>query len=68
MVRHIFITTIKAGVSDDVVNELIDNMRAMKDKVREIMNMKVGINTGWLGMDNAVTMTVDLKTKKHLIH
>ena len=36
MIRHIFMYTIKDGVSDEVVERKMAEMRAMKDSVPEI--------------------------------
>lgn len=42
MVRHIFIATIKDGVSEEIVNQKMEEMRAMKDSVLEIESMHYG--------------------------
>lgn len=49
MVRHIFIATIKEGVSDEIVNQKMEEMRAMKESVSEIESIMVGRSLGWVG-------------------
>ena len=63
MIRHIFMYTIKDGVSDEVVERKMAEMRAMKDSVPEIEFITVQRNLGWVGPDNVVTMIIDLKDK-----
>lgn len=63
MVRHIFIATIKEGVSDEIVNQKMEEMRAMKDSVPEIESIMVGRSLGWVGAANTVTMVIDLKDR-----
>ena len=63
MVRHIFIATIKDGVSEEIVNQKMEEMRAMKDSVLEIESIMVGRSLGWVGAANTVTMVIDLKDK-----
>ena len=63
MVRHVFIATIQEGASEEIVDELVGEMRALKDQVPEIEALTVAKTTGWVGMDNAVTMVVDCKDK-----
>ena len=63
MVRHIFIATIKDGVSEEIVNQKMEEMRAMKDSVLEIESIMVGRSLGWVGAANTVTMVIDLKDR-----
>lgn len=63
MIRHIFMCTIKEGVSDEMVEKKMAEMRGMKDRVPEIEAITVARNLGLAGPDNAVTMVVDLKDK-----
>ena len=49
MVRHIFIATIKDGVSEEIVNQKMEEMRAMKESVSEIESIMVGRSLGWVG-------------------
>lgn len=63
MIRHIFMCTIKDGVSDEVVEKKMAEMRGMKDSVPEIEAITVARNLGLAGPSNVVTMIVDLKDK-----
>lgn len=63
MIRHIFMCTIKDGVSDEVVEKKMAQMRGMKDSVPEIEAITVARNLGLAGPENVVTMVVDLKDK-----
>lgn len=42
--------------------ELID-MQAMKEKIPDIVTLKVGFSKGWAGQKNQIIMTVDFETK-----
>ena len=48
MIRHIFMCTIKDGVSDELVEKKMAEMRAMKDGVPEI-EADHGSKESWLG-------------------
>ena len=63
MIRHIFMCTIKDGVSDEVVEKKMAEMRGMKDIVPEIEAITAARNLGLAGPSNVVTMIVDLKDK-----
>lgn len=63
MIRHIFMATVKEGISEEVVNRKMDEMRAMKDSVPAIEAITVAKNLGWAGPTNVVTMIVDVKDK-----
>ena len=63
MIRHIFIAPIKEGVSEEKLNKEIALLKAMKDNIPVIIDLKIGRNTGWVGGENAVTMVVDLQDK-----
>ena len=63
MIRHIFMCTIKDGVTDEVVERKMAEMRAMKDTVPEIETITVRRSLGWAGPDNMVTMIIDLKDR-----
>lgn len=63
MIRHIFMCTIKEGVSDEVVEKKMAEMRGMKDSVPEIEAITAARNLGLAGPSNVVTMIVDLKDK-----
>lgn len=63
MIRHIFMCTIKDGVTDEVVERKMAEMQAMKDTVPEIEAITVQRNLGWAGPNNVVTMMIDLKDR-----
>lgn len=60
MIRQIFITPIKAGVSDESVQERIEAQRELKNHVPGIESITVDRSLGLYGLDNAVVMTIDL--------
>lgn len=64
MIRHIFIGTFKDDVEDDIKRRQIDDMQAMKEHIPGIINLQVGLSTGWVGQTNQVAMTVDFRTKE----
>lgn len=63
MIRHIFIGTFKEGISEDVRHRQLADMQAMKDCIPGIVNLQVGLSTGWAGSLNQVVMTVDFRSK-----
>lgn len=66
MIRHIFIATIKDGISDEVVGQKMSQMRAMKDSVTAIKHIWVGKSLGLAGPANTVSMIVDVEDKAGL--
>ncbi len=63
MIRHIFIGTFKADVSEDVRRQELLDMQAMKDKIPGILDLQIGFSTGWVGQTGQIVMTVDFATK-----
>ncbi|MBR6888969.1 MAG: Dabb family protein [Selenomonadaceae bacterium] len=63
MIRHIFIGTFKADVSDEIKNRVRDDLRAMKKNIPGIIDLHADFSTGWVGSENSVVMTVDMATK-----
>ena len=63
MLRHIFIGTFKAGISDVAKNEELDILWAIKEKVSGVVDLQVGLSKGWIGSENSVVMTIDFATK-----
>ena len=61
MLRHVFIINVKEGTSDDVVEQMMAEMRAMKEKETVIEDITVGRTRGLFGRPDAVMMVVDLK-------
>ena len=63
MIRHIFIGTFKADVDDAIKNQVLADLRAMKDKIPGIVDLHADFSTGWVGSENSIIMTVDFATK-----
>lgn len=63
MLRHVFIINVKAGISDDVVEQKMAEMRAMKEKETAIDNIMVGRTRELFGRPDAVMMIIDFKDK-----
>lgn len=63
MIRHIFIGTFKEGISDDVKQKQVADMKAMKENIPGISELEVGISKGWAGVENSIIMTVDFESK-----
>ena len=63
MVRHIFIAPVKDGVSAELLEKKMEEMRGLKEQVPEIDALSVAQATGWVGVANAVVMVADLRDK-----
>ena len=63
MIRHIFMGTFKRGISDDVKQKELEDLRAMKDRMPSVANLEVGFTTGWEGMPDSIALTADFRTK-----
>ena len=61
MIRHIFIATIKEGVTD---SEIQKEMEFMKNELPEIKEIIVEKSKGWIGLSDVVTMTIDVESKQ----
>ena len=67
MIRHIFIATIKEGVTDSEIQKEMELMRSMKnEQTPEIKEIIVEKSTGWIGLSDVVTMTIDVESKARL--
>ena len=64
MFRHIFIGTFKPEIDGATKAEELDVLRAIKEKVSGVVDLQVGLSTGWIGSENSVVMTVDFETKE----
>ncbi len=64
MIRHIFIGTFKADVSDEIKNRVRDDLRAMQRKIPGVVALEANFGTGWVGGENSVVMTVDFASKE----
>lgn len=63
MIRHIFIGTFKEGVSEEIKQQVLADMQAMREKIPGIAAQQIGFSTGWVGQENQIVMTVDTQTK-----
>lgn len=61
MIRQIFIAPMKAGVSEEMIQERMKAQLALKDHVDGIEAITVNKALGLYGMTNAVVMIIDLK-------
>ena len=72
MVRHIFIGTFKEGVSDEMKNKELNDLRAIKEKIPGVLELHADFSTGWFGVKGQIVMTVDLDNgevfAKYLVH
>ena len=64
MLRHIFIGTFKAGIDDAIKKKFLVDLRAMKEKIPNIIDLHADFSTGWVGSENSVVMTVDFANKE----
>lgn len=63
MYRHVFIISIKDGVSEELLEKKMQEMRDMKLTVSEIEDIRVNRTLGWIGDSNQVCMAIDVKDK-----
>ncbi|WP_319402943.1 Dabb family protein [uncultured Anaeromusa sp.] len=64
MIRHMFISPIKEGATEEQVNDFINAMCLLPDKISEIIQMSVGKNLGLLGEMIAVASVADFENEK----
>ena len=64
MIRHIFIASIKEGVTDSEIQKEMELMRSMKNELPEIKEIIVEKSKGWIGLSDVVTMTIDVESKQ----
>ena len=64
MIRHIFIGTFKADVSDAIKKKILVDLRAMQQKIPGVVALEANFSTGWVGSPNSVVMTVDFASKE----
>jgi hypothetical protein len=60
MIRHIFIATIKDGVADEQVNNVMNQMQTKLQAEPVVKCIHVGHSLGLVGPTNTVTMVIDL--------
>ena len=63
MFRHVFIGTFKDGTTDAAKSAEVVALKAIKEKVPGLVDLQVGLSTGWVGSDNQVVMTIDFASK-----
>lgn len=64
MIRHIFIGMFKDGISEEIKQKELADMKAMEEKIPGIAAQEVGFSTGWNGPKNQIVMTVDFENKE----
>lgn len=64
MFRHLFMAEFKDEVSEDIRQKEIEDLRAMKDKIPGIADLRVGRTAGWGGKKDLIMMTVDVESKE----
>jgi hypothetical protein len=72
MIRHIFIARFKDGITQEVKDKELVDLRAMKEKIPGVVAQQVGLSKGWVGVAQLVVMTVDFILKEdfdaYMIH
>lgn len=63
MIRHVFIATIKEGISKEIINQKMEEMRHLKEDVSVIEKIIVEKNLGWIGSSNCITMIIDVSDR-----
>jgi len=63
MIRHMFISPIKEGVTEEKVDEFINAMRELPGKIPEIIQLSVGKNIGLFGKKVAVASVADFENE-----
>lgn len=64
MIRHIFIGTFKEGISEEIKEQELADLKAMKEKIPGIVAQEAGFSTGWAGPKNQIVMTVDFASRE----
>ena len=64
MIRHIFIGTFKADISDEIKHKVLVDLRAMQRKIPGVVALEANFSTGWVGSGDSVVMTVDFADKE----
>ena len=63
MIRHMFMCPIKEGVTEEKVNESINDLRLLQEKVPEIIQLTVGKNLGWYDKKMTVAFVADFENE-----
>lgn len=64
MFRHLFMAEFKDDVSEAIRQKEIDDLRAMKDKIPYVIDVRVNRTLGWVGNKDLIMMTVDVASKE----
>lgn len=64
MFRHLFMAEFKDDISEEIRQQEIADLRAMKDKIPYIKDLKANRTTGWIGAKDLIMMTVDVDSKE----
>ncbi|WP_105956918.1 hypothetical protein [Apilactobacillus quenuiae] len=67
MIKQIFIAPLRENIDNNIINKVINEMRNMKSKNKNILNINVNKSLDIMGIKNAIVMIIDLKDKTSLI-
>lgn len=61
MIRHIFIAAVRDGVSEEIVQGIVQNLQALTEKYPTV---RAGENLGWFSDKTQVALTADFENKE----
>ena len=64
MFRHLFMAEFKDDIPDEARQKEIEELRAIKDKIPNIIDVQVNRTVGWVGKKDLIMMTVDVASKE----
>lgn len=64
MIRHMFISPIKEGVTEEKITEFMNAMRLLPENIPEIIQLSVGKNLGLFSNKVAVASVADFASEK----
>ncbi|MED4074055.1 Dabb family protein [Priestia endophytica] len=64
MIRHIFMASIKPGVTAEQLDELLNAYRSLSEKAPEITQLTVGKNLGWYDAKITVALVADFENEE----
>ena len=67
MIRHIFIATIKEGVTDSEIQKEMELMRSMKNELPEIKEIIIEKSTGWIHQKVSATAPDFFRTDNFIL-
>jgi hypothetical protein len=65
MIRHIFMASIKQGVTEEQLDRLLNAYRSLSEKVPEIIQLTVGKNLGWYDTKITVALVADFENEEN---